>query len=178
MITVYFIDMFIIIFFYSIANWWLSGFYQTCWITGLLNYWITGILFAGRLLLWHFQQVNLSFLFLLIVLLNQGFGRPWHLHQGSRRPLTLSQWRKMFVVHILKTNHWGGIFNVYCSKLFHSLITLKLKKFLLISRLHSFELRFILHVENLVFLSCVYRPCKPCTFFYIIMFMENLSSLD
>ena len=35
-------------------------------------------------------------------------------------------------------------------KLFHLLITLKLKKFYLISRLHSFELRFILHVVNLV----------------------------
>ena len=35
-------------------------------------------------------------------------------------------------------------------KLFHLLITLKLKKFLLISRLHSFEMRFIFHVENLV----------------------------
>ena len=35
-------------------------------------------------------------------------------------------------------------------KLFHVLITLKLKKFLLISRLHCFELRFIFHVENLV----------------------------
>ncbi len=34
-------------------------------------------------------------------------------------------------------------------KQFHLLITLKLKKFLQISRLHSFELRFILHVENL-----------------------------
>jgi len=35
-------------------------------------------------------------------------------------------------------------------KLFHLLITLKLKKFFLISELHSFELRFILRVENLV----------------------------
>ena len=35
-------------------------------------------------------------------------------------------------------------------KLFHLLITLKLKKFLLISRLHCFQLRFIFHVENLV----------------------------
>ena len=35
-------------------------------------------------------------------------------------------------------------------KLFHLLITLKLKKFFPISKLHSFHLRFILHVENLV----------------------------
>ena len=35
-------------------------------------------------------------------------------------------------------------------KLFHLLITLKLKKFFLISRLHCFELRFILHVITLV----------------------------
>ena len=35
-------------------------------------------------------------------------------------------------------------------KLFHLLITHKLIKFLLISRLHSFSLRFILYVENLV----------------------------
>ena len=35
-------------------------------------------------------------------------------------------------------------------KLFHLLITLKLKKFLLISRLHSVKFRFILRVENLV----------------------------
>ena len=63
-------------------------------------------------------------------------------------------------------------------KLFHLLITLKLKKFLLISRLHCFELRFILHGKPCFSLSCVYRPCKPCTFFNIIMFMENLPSLD
>jgi len=105
----------------------------------IYEYWITGLLeffFAGRSLLWHFQWVNISFLFLLIVHL---------VKPGISAPLTPITLKKCLSYKFLKvkTNQWGGIFNVY----WQTVPSFNRKKFFLIS---SVELRFILHVENLV----------------------------
>ena len=75
---------------------------------GLQNYW--------NIFRWEIAFVTFlesQYIFLFLIKLNQGSGRPWHLHQGSRRTQNLSHWRNMFDIHILKTSKWGGIFNVY-----------------------------------------------------------------
>ena len=56
----------------------------------------------------------------------------------------------MFDIHILKRNQWGAIFNDYWQTVpsFNNSQAKEVSPN--ISRLHSVELRFILHVENLV----------------------------
>ena len=63
-------------------------------------------------------------------------------------------------------------------KLFHLLITLKLKKFLLISRLHSVKFRFILRVENLVSRRAVSTDLvNHVPFFHYHVYRESSKSV-
>jgi len=137
-----------------LLDYWISGFLDY-WITGLLDYWITGLLDYWNVFRWEITFLTFSASqYIFFVSTDSALSSTRELGAPDTFTRTLGAPDTNHIEEICLSYIFLKLINkvaflISIGKLFQLLITHKLKKFLLISRLHSVELRFILHVENL-----------------------------